>query len=31
MPDFIEGVDAVPDRNIVDFIKNMYGEFLCKF
>ena len=28
MPDFIEGVDAVPDRIIVDFTKNMYGEFL---
>ena len=31
MSDFIEGVDAVPDQNIDDFTKNMYGEFLCKF
>ena len=21
----------LPDRNIVDFTKNIYGEFLCKF
>ena len=31
MPDFIEGVDSVPERNVVDYTKNMYGDFLCKF
>lgn len=31
MPDFIEGVDMLPDRDVVDFNMNTYGEFLCKF
>ena len=31
MPDHIEGVDSIPSRNVVDFTKNSYGEYLCKF
>ena len=31
MADFIEGVDTIQERNIIDYSKNMYGEFLCKF
>ena len=31
MADFIEGVDVIQDRNVIDYSKNMYGEFLCNF
>ena len=29
--DFIEGVDNIQDRNVVDFSSNKYGELLCDF
>ena len=29
--DFIEGVDTIQDRHIVDFCSNKYGELLCEF
>ena len=31
MPDYIEGVDFLPEKNVIDFSKNSYGEYLCKF
>lgn len=31
MADFIEGVDVIQDRHVIDYSKNMYGEFLCNF
>ena len=30
MPDFIEGVDSVPERNVVDNTKKVYGDFTYK-
>lgn len=30
MPDYIEGVDDVTDRNVVDYNKNAYGDFFYK-
>ena len=29
--DFIEGVDNIQDRNVVDFSSNKFGELLCDF
>ena len=29
--DFIEGVDTIQNRHIVDFCCNKYGELLCEF
>ncbi len=31
MVDFIEGVDVVPQRNVIDFTRNMYGEKFLEF
>ena len=31
MADYIEGFDTLPSRNVLDFTKNPYGEYLCKF
>ena len=31
MPDYIEGVEFLPERNVIEFTKNSYGEYLCKF
>ncbi|CAC5406403.1 unnamed protein product [Mytilus coruscus] len=28
MPDFIEGIDILPERNVVDFTNNSYGDIL---
>ena len=28
---FFEGIDFLPERNVIDFTKNSYGEYLCKF
>ncbi|CAC5398837.1 unnamed protein product [Mytilus coruscus] len=31
MPDFIEGIDILPERNVVDFTNNSYGDIFCEF
>ena len=31
MSAFIEGVDTVQEMHVIDYCKNMYGEYLCKF
>lgn len=31
MSDFIEGVDDIPQRDVIDFTKNQYGDVFCKF
>lgn len=30
MPDFIEGVDQIPQKGVTDFNKNAYGDLLCE-
>ena len=30
-PDFIEGVDSVPHREVIDFVQNNYGEMFIEF
>ena len=29
--DFIPGIDHLPDRNVVDFVSNQYGDLLIEF
>ena len=29
--DYIEGVDDIPDRHVIDFTSNKYGEIFCDF
>ena len=29
MVDYIEGVDKVPPRDVLDFSKNAHGEYIC--
>ncbi len=31
LPDYIESVDPIPDRTIIDTAVNKYGELLCEF
>ena len=31
MPDYIAGVDFLPDRNVIDFKSNRYGEIFIDF
>ena len=31
IPDFIEGVDDICDRNVVDFTVNKHGQIMCEF
>ncbi len=31
LPDYIEGMDPIPDRTIIDTAVNKYGELLCEF
>ena len=31
MPDYIEGVGFLPERNVIDFTKNSYCEYVCKY
>ena len=31
MDDYIAGVDKVPERNVIDFKRNAYGELLCEY
>lgn len=31
LQDFIAGVDSIPERQVIDFTTNKYGELLCEF
>ena len=31
IPDFITGIDFLPERQVVDFTRNTYGDILCDF
>ncbi len=31
MHDYLEGVDPVPEREVIDFKTNSYGGLLCEF
>ena len=31
MEDYIPGIDNVPERDIVDYKSNAYGELLCDY
>ena len=31
MPNCIEGIDVLPEKNVADYTKNTYGELFCNF
>lgn len=31
LEDFIPGIDSIPERNVIDFVPNKYGQIFCDF